>query len=352
MHNREKPHKCAQCSKSFDYAKTLTEHTLSHSDQKPPKYIECKTTSNQVEKSHKCVQCNKLFGQAGTLRAHLLIHSGEKLHRCIQCNKSFTHAAHLKTHTLVHNKPHKCAQCSKSFNHAKTLTKHTLSHSDQKPPKYTESKTTSNKVEKSRNKSDDQADTLKTPLLTHNNSNQKSELVHLRETPHTCTQCNKSSKSFGLSSYYLKRHMLTHTKPHRCVECNKSFDQATKLRSHMLTHSGEKLHRCDQCNKPFGLSKDLKKHMQTHTKPHKCVECSRSFYQTTKLKSHMVTHSGAKDHKCGYCNHSFSSARHLMRHLLTHARDNQSQYISTSDVCDDAEVGSNHNNDVEKIINS
>lgn len=38
-------------------------------------------------------------------------------------------------------------------------------------------------------------------------------------------------------------HMITHleTNPHECNQCGKAYRQAASLRTHMLTHTGDKV---------------------------------------------------------------------------------------------------------------
>ena len=67
-------------------------------------------------KPHKCAQCKKSFNQAVNLKRDLLTHSGEKAHQCGQCNFSTSQAStlrkHVKTHTVV--RPHQCTHCDYS----------------------------------------------------------------------------------------------------------------------------------------------------------------------------------------------------------------------------------------------
>ena len=51
---------------------------------------------------------------------------------------------------------------------------------------------------------------------------------------------DKMHKLFGLAGN-VKRHMVIHSKerPHACVQCNKSFGRAEHLITHLLTHRGK-----------------------------------------------------------------------------------------------------------------
>ena len=65
----------------------------------------------------------------------------------------------------------------------------------------------------------------------------------------SCNQCNYTSDR----SSRLKSHMLVHSgeKPFACTHCNYSAKQASHLKSHMLTHSGEKPFTCSQSDNSF-----------------------------------------------------------------------------------------------------
>ena len=97
-------------------------------------------------------------------------------------------------------------------------------------------------------------------------------------------------------------------KCHVCPVCDKIFDKASKLKIHMVLHTGEKNYYCKICSKSFTGVDGLNRHMQTHSGPKKflCEICGKSFIQAGSLKSHMLFHSGQKDFHCTICVKSFT----------------------------------------------
>ena len=82
--------------------------------------------------------------------------------------------------------------------------------------------------------------------------------------------------------------------PYVCIQGKNPT--AHDLKTHMLTHTGEKSHLCSVCGQTFAYVKILKLHRilhrMTHTgeKPHKFTECDKlEFTSSSHLKRHKLT---------------------------------------------------------------
>lgn len=78
----------------------------------------------------------------------------------------------------------------------------------------------------------------------------------------------------------------------RCGQCGKCFPHPSNLKSHLLTHSGERPFCCSLCGRTFTKLSNLKAHRRVHTgeRPYSCVSCGKRFTQNCNLKRHQRIH--------------------------------------------------------------
>ncbi|CAB3981108.1 zinc finger ZXDC-like isoform X2 [Paramuricea clavata] len=133
------------------------------------------------------------------------------------------------------------------------------------------------------------------------------------------------------TSSKLKLHMLSHTgeRPHKCVipECDWAFTTAYKLKRHLRGHTGEKPFTCDinGCGKTFTTTYNLKTHQKAHIREQSNVcshpDCGLSFTTLHRLrvheKKHVVSH---EVHTCTVdgCGKEFKSQGYYNTHVKTH----------------------------------
>ncbi|XP_031444906.1 zinc finger protein 236 isoform X1 [Phasianus colchicus] len=242
----DKPHRCDQCSMSFNVEFNLTLHKCTHNGEDPT-----------------CPVCNKKFSRVASLKAHIMLHEKEENLICSECGDEFTLQSQLSIHMEEHrqelagSRVHSCKSCKREFETSSQLKEHMKTH-------Y--------KIRVSNTRS-------------YNRNIDRSGFTY------SCPHCGKTFQKPS----QLTRHVRIHTgeRPFKCSECGKAFNQKGALQTHMIKHTGEKPHACAFCPAAFSQKGNLQSHIQrVHSEvkngpTYNCTECSCVFKSLGSLNTHI-----------------------------------------------------------------
>ncbi|XP_053950215.1 zinc finger protein 568-like isoform X1 [Anastrepha ludens] len=140
-------------------------------------------------------------------------------------------------------------------------------------------------------------------------------VMHTGEKDYLCTMCPKAYSTI----YALNHHMRTHTgeRPYECKFCGDRFLRTTTLKSHQRRHTGERPYGCDICGKRFIQHSSMTTHMKLNhmDKTIQCPHCDKKYARQTDLNTHLLSHTGDKPYPCQLCQSRFVRQANLNKHM-------------------------------------
>uniref|UniRef100_A0A8C4GET1 Zinc finger protein 574 n=1 Tax=Dicentrarchus labrax TaxID=13489 RepID=A0A8C4GET1_DICLA len=341
-----------------------------------------------------CVDCGSCFGLVSELVAHRRTQHGfeEALHRCSVCGESFLNT----TLFLYHRKQHRqkgeekvvavpeetpeevctpsngtdeqgqdatpsttsvpssftlpelfmCTQCGQSFSDEGGLVAHRKQKHDLKEPLHScphcgESfmNTTLYLYHRQQHRL-----TSGTEVADGAETGDEAATTNPQDTPQSSKRLLSSPESEGSAAAdsdntnhpppaKLLQDWARTPLPHVCPYCGKTFTRRVFLRTHVYSHTGEKLFTCKVCTKSFTNSQSLLRHSMSHTgsKPYSCNVCGKNFSQAATLKRHQRIHTSTLPRRkrgrkpgaahlfaCPHCPSRFNTEDQLNHHKLLH----------------------------------
>ena len=137
-------------------------------------------------------------------------------------------------------------------------------------------------------------------------------------------QCEKCKNKYT-SAEALDHHMETTPHSYPCDLCDKEFRAERFLRKHLAVAHSKSLFECEICHKKLKNEHYLKSHLLIHTgeMPFECKDCGAKFNRKDKLKRHAQTHNPSRKFKCPFkdhmnCTKEFHRFDKLKLHIMTH----------------------------------
>ncbi|XP_051920965.1 zinc finger protein 574 [Hippocampus zosterae] len=312
------------------------------------------SSSAQPTELFLCLQCGGSFNSAAVLAAHRKgMHDLQTpLHSCSYCTETFMNT----TQYLYHRRQHRVLECG-PIDEAETgdemaspaeeapsskrpLSLAPTSESDAPPPKR--SRPVYRIISKGNKDSSGKEEVEAAASATVDTANLPPPAKLLQDwsrtaLPHVCPYCGKTFTR----RVFLRTHVYSHTgeKLFTCKVCSKSFTNSQSLLRHTMSHSGNRPFCCDVCGKDFTQAATLKRHQLIHTsdqprrkrgrKPmcaadgdsgeglFSCPLCPSHFNTEEQLNHHKLLHT-SNPFPCPDCGEAFSRRKDLDLHSLIH----------------------------------
>jgi len=213
-------------------------------------------SENSDEDQYTCRFCEKVLYSPRSLQMHEERHRETLKFSCIYCDKTFptqtSLARHERTHTGEEEYP--CAECDAGFSDKAALVNHTVKmHTVQiEQCDLTQSITVDRKaymdsIKSSQNKHEPPPTQIRSFPISSKSDNYVSTTTKSEGSKEARFQCGYCDKSFATPSK-VKRHILTHTgeKPFVCQFCQRGFSQKVHMMEHISKHHADESIKAQQ----------------------------------------------------------------------------------------------------------
>ncbi|XP_074028360.1 uncharacterized protein isoform X14 [Leptinotarsa decemlineata] len=270
-----------------------------NSDELLKLILENFTSLNETKEPLECSYCSKLFNTHMDFGLHSKFHNKDGHFSCHLCeyrkDTKKTFENHIRGHDL-----YKCQKCGKIMRSRRWAYKHLKAH------------TLTNNLQCEICGKHLKKESLATHL----------KLIHAEDRSSLITKCPICNKEY-LNAGSLRQH---YSRAHKelgidisvvCDICGLRLSCKSKLKPHIMTHTGDKPFACALCPKKFVVKDKLNAHMRVHTgeKPYECRYCGKKFGQDGPYRYHIKTHTGEKSYSCPLCGKRFITKANMRIHL-------------------------------------
>lgn len=282
-----------------------------------------------------CTQCGQSFSDEGELVTHRKQKHDltEPLHSCSHCGMSFMNT----TQYMYHWQQHRLTSETDVPNGAETDVE-TATTGPQDSPQSTK-RLLSPPASASESGSPLPKRSRPTVRILSSNALKGNKCVGTKDEVEGSTAADPDNTNHPPPAKLLQDWARTPL-PHICPYCGKTFTRRVFLRTHVYSHTGEKLFTCKVCTKSFTNSQSLLRHSMSHTgnKPYSCNVCGKNFSQAATLKRHQRIHTSTQPRRkrgrkpvctldnegaahlfpCPNCPSRFNTEDQLNHHKLLH----------------------------------
>ena len=292
VHTGEKPYECGTCGLQFSYNNSLQLHCLrKHGKSTSSDRVPTTASDEQAAKYQTCLICGKLWLSPSLLKRHMRSHTGERPFNCDFCGKAFSIKSTLTTH---YQRVHRKSTSAPAVKHPQP---------DQACPSVrVHGKNTS-------------FPTKPHEAISEAAAKPQPATEQVRACPKTSLKAHQKKKHKDLAA-----STVSPASDRTCPHCGEFFRYPSDMKRHMTVHTGEKQFGCDVCNKIFIWKSSLNAHQKKmHTdlaaeQDRTCPICGMIFDFPSKMKRHMIQHTGEKPYQCSICVEYFSQASALGEH--------------------------------------